>query len=65
MQVDWTDDTIVMVIDKADLDMVDQEIVDYVFSICSQDPKQGEHIGKFLVLGLAILFKGVLQFTLD
>jgi len=65
MQVEWTVDTLVLVIDKADLGMVNAEIVDYVFTAASQDEAQGEQVGRFLVLGLAILFRGVLQFMLD
>jgi hypothetical protein len=64
MECNWTDDTLVLVITKADLP-VDKEITDYVFLAASQDEAQGEQVGRFLVLGLAILFRGVLQFMLD
>jgi hypothetical protein len=65
MEATWSEDTLVLVIDKSDLGMVNKEIVNHVFTAASQDEAQGEQVARFLVLGLAILFRGVLQFLLD
>jgi hypothetical protein len=65
MEANWTNDTLVLIIDKSDLGMVDKEIVEYVFAEAVRNEAQGQQVGRFLILGLAILFKGVLQFMLD
>lgn len=63
MQAIWSDDELVLSIQKSDLAPVGSDIVDAIFTLALADEAQGELIGKFLTLGLIILFKGVLQFV--
>ena len=61
MEVNWDNDYLCIVINKADLP-VDKDIVDAVWQLAQQDDEAGVTVARFLVLGFAIMFKGVLQF---
>lgn len=62
MQIDWTPDQVILVIDRAELGQVKPEIVDAVWDAAMADEKVGRAVGNFFVLQLAILCQGVLQF---
>jgi len=62
MTVDWSDDQVILVIDKAELMTAKPEICEAVWSACQLDNKIGHAVGRFMVLCIAILIQGALQF---
>lgn len=65
MEVQWTDDQVMLVIDRAELGQARPEIVEEVWRLAMAEEKVGATVGKFMVLTIAILFQGVLQFLGD
>jgi hypothetical protein len=61
MDHSWDGDTLTLVITKADIP-VDKDIIDAVWDYAGSGEKEGATIARFMVLCIAILFKGVLQF---
>jgi hypothetical protein len=62
MTAEWSDDQVVLVIDKAELMQAKPEICDAVWSACQLDERVGKTVGTFLALGLSIMIQGALQF---
>ena len=62
MTVEWTDDQVVLVIDKAELMTCHPEVVDGIWAACQSDDKIGQQVGRFIVLGISIMVRGCLQF---
>ena len=62
MTVEWTDDQVVLVIDKAELTQVKPDIIDGVWEAALADERVGRAVGNYMVLTIAILCQGVLQF---
>lgn len=65
MDITFTDDQLVLVIDRRELMVAKPEIASAVWEQALADEKVANAVGGFMVLCIAILIQGCLQFLND
>ena len=65
MDITFTDDQVVLVIDRRELMVAKPEIASAVWEQAMADEKVAHSVGNFMTLCIGILIQGVLQFITE